>query len=81
MRPLASLSVRSAVRLVALWAALEPIQFAPIELRVRKREIFFSSLAELGIVRIPMLGFGIATVILVATTLYFRKPHASCFPK
>lgn len=32
-----------------------------------------SSVAELGIVRNLMFGFGIATVILAATTLYFRK--------
>ena len=37
------------------------------------KEKYDSSLAELGIVRNLMFGFGIATVILAATTLYFRK--------
>ena len=41
------------------------------------KEKYSSSLAELDIVRILMLGFGIAIVILAATTLYFRK-KASC---
>jgi hypothetical protein len=37
------------------------------------KEKYDSSLAELGIVRNLMFGLGIATVILAATTLYFRK--------
>ena len=37
------------------------------------KEKYDSSLAELGIVRNLMFGFGIAAVILAATTLYFRK--------
>jgi hypothetical protein len=37
------------------------------------KEKYDSSLAELGIIRNLMFGFGIATVILAATTLYFRK--------
>lgn len=37
------------------------------------KEKYDSSLAELGLVRNLMFGFGIAAVILAATTLYFRK--------
>jgi hypothetical protein len=37
------------------------------------KEKYDSSLAELGIVRILMFGFGIATVILAVATVYFRK--------
>ena len=37
------------------------------------KEKYDSSLAELGIVRNLMFGFGIATIILAAATLYFRK--------
>jgi hypothetical protein len=37
------------------------------------KDKYDSSLAELGIVRNLMFGFGIAAVILAATTLYFRK--------
>jgi hypothetical protein len=37
------------------------------------KEKYDSSLAELGIVRNLMFGFGFATIILAATTLYFRK--------
>ena len=46
------------------------------------KEKYSSSLAELDIVRILTLGFGIVIVILAAKTLYFRKkPPASCSAK